>query len=378
MAVESAYRHGTASSVDRQRTIGSKKGLAMKVECNNCGKSYSLPDERLPQGRVVNFPCPACQNKVVLDLRMSEKQKTTSESDRQVFKPLTETSESALDGNDLKKKILQSIKDLPPMPKVLFKAREVMADPKSSFKDVAAIIETDQAIAARILKVANSAYYGLSGMVNSIHQATVVLGQQTLEQVITMVSSSSLLGKRLKGYNLNAGVLWKHSLAVAMGSRMIAAKRAPTLESDAFSVGLIHDAGKLALNTYLDQKKQEVQRFFQEHSPSFLLAERHVLGFDHTEIAEDLSRKWKLPESHAKAMRYHHDPACAGDDPLTHVIHLANHVAKEAGFASGSDTNSTDLDENSLKTLALKPADIEGLSSELCEVVEEITASLNA
>lgn len=346
----------------------------MNVACNSCGKSYNLPDERLPQGRVVNFPCPACKSKVTLDLRSTEKEPL--ESDRQVFKPLAETSDSSLGGDDLKKKILQSVKDLPPMPKVLFKAREVMADPKSSFKDVAAIIETDQAIAARVLKVANSAYYGLSGMVNSIHQATVVLGQQTLEQVITMVSSSSLLGKRLKGYNLNAGVLWKHSLAVALGSRMIAAKRAPALESDAFSVGLIHDAGKLALNKYLDQKKQDVKRFFQEHSPSYLLAERHILGFDHTEIAEDLCIKWKLPESHAKAMRYHHDPCLSGENQLAHVIHLANFLAKESGYSSSPDTESAPLDESSLKTLTLKQADIENLSSDLSAAVEEITASL--
>lgn len=349
----------------------------MNIACNNCGKSYNLPDNRLPQGRVVNFPCPACKSKVTLDLRSPEKKDGPSESDRQVFKPLAETSESALDGGDLKKKILQSVKDLPPMPKVLFKAREVMADPKSSFKDVAAIIETDQAIAARVLKVANSAYYGLSGMVNSIHQATVVLGQETLEQVITMVSSSSLLGKRLKGYNLNAGVLWKHSLAVALGSRMIAAKRMPALESDAFSVGLIHDAGKLALNKYLDQKKQDVHRFFQEHSASYLLAERHVLGFDHTEIAEDLCIKWKLPKNHAGAMRYHHDPAASGDNQLAHVIHLANYLAKESGYGSGSNDDDSPLETTSLKALTLKQADIEALSSELSAAVEEIMASLN-
>ncbi len=350
----------------------------MNIGCNSCGKSYDLPDDRLPHGRVVNFPCPACKSKVTLDLRSPSEDEASSDGDKLVFKPLADTSESALDGNDLKKKILQGIKDLPPMPKVLFKAREVMADPKSSFKDVAAIIETDQAIAARVLKVANSAYYGLSGMVNSIHQATVVLGQQSLEQVITMVSSSSLLGKRLKGYNLNAGVLWKHSLAVALGSRMIAAKRAPTLESDAFSVGLIHDAGKLALNNHLDQKRQEVQKFTQEQSPSFLLAERHVLGFDHTEIAEELCLKWKLPEHHAEAMRYHHDPAAAGDNQLVHVIHLANYLAKEAGFGSGSNTDDNSLEPASLKALTLKQTDVEELATELSSAVEEITASLNA
>ena len=207
-------------------------------------------------GRVVTFSCPTCKEKITLDLREPDPDEQNDASDKIVFKPLNESCDSSLGTDDLKKKILNRIKDLPPMPKVLFKAREVMADPKSSFKEIACIIETDQAIAARVLKVANSAYYGLSGMVNSIHQASVVLGYQTLEQVITMVSTSSLLGKQLKGYAISAGLLWRHSLAVALGSRMIAQKRAPSMEGDAFSVGLIHDAGKLAMDHYRGAEKE--------------------------------------------------------------------------------------------------------------------------
>ncbi|MBI5062933.1 MAG: HDOD domain-containing protein, partial [Desulfatitalea sp.] len=185
-----------------------------------------MPDDRLPHGKVVSFPCPSCKGKITLDLRQQEEVLVEAvpaeeSSDRRVFKPLADEPESELSSDDLRKKIVKRINDLPPMPKVLLKAREVLSDPNSSFKDISKIIETDQAIAAKILKVANSAYYGLSGMVSSIHQASVVLGYQTLEQVITMVSSSSLLGKQLKGYGLNAGVLWKHSLATAIASRLM-------------------------------------------------------------------------------------------------------------------------------------------------------------
>lgn len=178
----------------------------MHIVCKECSKTYTLPDDRLPHGKIVSFPCPACKSKITLDLR-EPVEESPSESDRLVFKPLADESESQLTSDDIKKKIIKRINDLPPMPKVLFKARQVLSDPNSSFKDISKIIETDQAIAAKILKVANSAYYGLSGMVSSIHQASVVLGYQTLEQVITMVSSASLLGKQLKGYGLNAGGL---------------------------------------------------------------------------------------------------------------------------------------------------------------------------
>jgi HD-like signal output (HDOD) protein len=352
----------------------------MNVVCQNCKNSYELPDNRLPVGRVVTFSCPGCKKKVTLDLRdpaPDAPEEPEESSNKIVFKPLDDSSDSTLGTEDLKKKILNRIKDLPPMPKVLFKAREIMADPKSSFKEIAKIIETDQAIAAKVLKVANSAYYGLSGMVNSIHQASVVLGYQTLEQVITMVSTSSLLGKQLKGYNISAGGLWRHSLGVALGSRMIAQKRVPSMEGDAFSVGLIHDAGKLAMDHYVVQRKRDIQQYLAEQSPSFLQAERNIIGFDHTEIAYELCQKWKLPDSHIEAMRHHHTPGAAKENDLVHIIHVANYMSHLVGLGCGPAFDGEPLDPGSMKALNLKEPDLETISAEVLSAVEEISASLS-
>lgn len=347
----------------------------MQVACKECSKTYTLPDDRLPHGKVVSFPCPSCKSKITLDLR-EDVEEADADGDRLVFKPLTEEAESQLTSDDIKKKIIKRINDLPPMPKVLFKARKVLSDPNSSFKDISKIIETDQAIAAKILKVANSAYYGLSGMVSSIHQASVVLGYQTLEQVITMVSSTSLLGKQLKGYGLNAGGLWKHSLATAMASRLIALKRAPSLENDAFSVGLIHDAGKLALDPHIAKNRKAIDQFLSDTSSSFLMAEKHVMGFDHTEIAQDLCQKWKLPENHAAAMRYHHAPEESKDNQLAHIVHLANYVACLADLGGGPGYDDLPASPASLEFLALKQTTLEELATEVSSSVEEITATL--
>jgi HD-like signal output (HDOD) protein len=346
----------------------------MKVVCSSCQKDYSLPDDRLPHGKVVSFPCPACKAKITLDLRPAAQAAPTSE--KLVFKPLAEAADNELSAEDIKNRIIKRVNDLPPMPKVLFKAREVLSDPNSSFKDISKIIESDQAIAAKILKVANSAYYGLSGMVSSIHQASVVLGYKTLEQVITMVSSTSLLGKQLKGYGLNAGALWKHSLATAMASRMIAGKRAPSLENDAFSVGLIHDVGKLALDPHILKNRPQIDTFLRDRSPSFLLAERHVLGFDHTQIAYDLCQKWKLPENQATAMRFHHSPEESKNNDLAHIVHLANHIASQAGFGGGPGFEQLPVSPACLELLRIKNDDITEMAAKVGESVNEITASL--
>lgn len=348
----------------------------MHITCSSCDKSYNLPDNRLPSGKVINFACPACKEKIELDLRKPPEE--ASGSEKLVYKPLSEETDTVLTIDEIKKKIIKRIDDLPPMPKVLFKAREVLSDMNSSFKDISTIIETDQAIAAKILKVANSAYYGLSGMVSSIHQASVVLGYQTLEQVITMVSTSSLLGKKLGGYQLNAGVMWRHSLAVALACKFIAQKRAPSLESDAFSVGLIHDAGKLALDPYVQKKRKEIETFLRDETPSFLLAERAVLGFDHTEIAQDLTKKWNLPKDHGAAIRHHHSPSESANNQLVHIVHVANYIAAQAGFGGGPGFDTEPVDPKSLEALRIKSDLLEEAQTQLAASVEEITASLTS
>ena len=354
----------------------------MKVECKNCDKSFELPDDRLPTGKKVSFPCPGCKSKITLDLRegpqqVIEKPVTASEkpSGKVVYTPISEKSSGELEGSDLKRKILNSIKELPPMPKIIYKAREVMANPMSGFKEIAEVIETDQAIAAKVLQVANSAYYGLSGMVSSIHQATVVLGHKTLEQLITMVSATSLLGSHLKGYRMGSGILWQHSLAVALCSRLIANDRAPALGNDAFSVGLIHDAGKLALDRYILERKAQVDQALST-GVTFLEVEKQVLGFDHTELASDLCTKWKLPENHVSAMRFHHDPVASDGNQLAYIVHTANHIAQQSGIGSSMDAALYELDPGALTFLSLDEDDLADYTEATIKAVNQITLSL--
>ena len=354
----------------------------MKVVCESCGKFFQLPDDRLPTGKKVSFPCPSCKSKITLDLRekpisIAKQPETRSveTKDKVVYTPIAEKSSKELAGGDLKKKILNSIKDLPPMPKIIQKAREVMGNPKSGFKEISEVIETDQAIAAKVLQVSNSAYYGLSGMVSSIHQAAVVLGHKTLEQLITMVSTTSLLGSRLKGYRMGSGSLWKHSLAVALCSRLIANDRAPALENDAFSVGLIHDAGKLALDRYILERKNQVDQVLQT-GVTFIEVERQVLGFDHTELASELCTKWKLPENHVNAMRFHHEPGESDGNQLAYIVHLANYVAQQCNLGSRKKANPYELDSGTMSFLSLDEEDLERYIESTIKSVDQISQSI--
>lgn len=178
---------------------------------------------------------------------------------------------------NFKEKVLRSVGDLPPMPEILIKAQKVMSDPNSSFQEIGRILETDQALAGRVLKLANSAAYGLSGMVSSIQHAAVVLGQKTLIEIVTVVGTSKFLGKQLNGYGLQHGDLWKHSLTVAFGSRIIARKKSPKLENDGFSAGLFHDAGKIVLDPYVLEKKKSFEEYLAGGQKTFSDAEKRSL-----------------------------------------------------------------------------------------------------
>jgi len=336
----------------------------VKVECTHCGKDYDIPDERLPAGKKVKFPCPACKSVIEIDLRSKAENGGT---------PASKTSDGSGDNGDgsekLKKRILKSVKELPPMPQVVQKARKVMANPNSSFKDLAIIFVTDQAIATRVLKMANSAYYGLSQKVSSIQQASVILGHKTLAELITVASTSDLMGKDLKGYGLEAGALWQHSLAVAFGSRLIAKKKSPVASDDAFAAGLIHDSGKLVLDKYIIEKKEAFENFMANDHESFLAAEKAILGFDHAEIASEVCKTWNVPDEVADGIRYHHCPSEANGEELANILHVADGIAMMSGLGTGVDALSYEIDEQAIKSLDLK-------SNEISKLMDQVVASV--
>ena len=252
-----------------------------------------------------------------------------------------------------------------------------MTNPTSSFKDLGNIIETDQAIAARVLKLANSAFYGLRGMVSSIHQATVILGHETLGELITVAGSSKLLGSVLKGYGLDSGFLWQHSLAVAFGSKIIAHKINPKIENDAFSAGLLHDSGKLALDKFVYEKEQEFETFMDENEETFLGAEKKIFGFDHAEIAFELCTRWGIPEVHGRAIRFHHYPSRSKNNELSYIIHAADILSMRGGIGTGVDSMLYKMEEGTLEFLGLKEEKTNDIMNEIVDSVDKIAQQIH-
>jgi HD-like signal output (HDOD) protein len=318
-------------------------------------------------GKVIAFPCPDCKATISLDL--------SQKSSRDDTKSAEKGQKELLTGEALKRRIVETVKDLPPMPQTVVKAREIMADPKAGFKDLADLFEADQAIAASILKMANSTYYGMRGQVSSIQRASVVLGHKTLGELITMSGAASLLGERLEGYALDAGDLWKHCLAVAFGSRIVAEKTDPELENDAFTTGLLHDSGKLILDKYISERWELFEDFMADGQRTFLDAEKEILELDHPEIASEVCKSWNIPQNLAVSIRYHHRPSQSQGNKLAYIVHVADATAMMTGLGIGIDGTLYQMEEGAMEYLGLGEEDLSEIMGGVIDASTKISES---
>ncbi len=359
----------------------------MKFECPQCKKQYEVPDDKLPPKKKVSFPCLNCKERIALDLEaMRNGEAVAAETASASKEAAGDTAPTAENNGDFRKKILRQLKDLPPMPQIVFKARSLLSDPEAEMRDLSALLESDQAIATKVLKLANSAYYGLSGKVSSIRHASSMLGFNALGQLISMVGSSSVLGKTLKGYDLDSAGAWRHSLMTASASRILAMRKNPELENDAFAAGLIHDVGKLVLDRHVDKRKEDFERLTEGGRNSMLAAEQHILGLDHAEIGFEVCNHWNIPESISTAIKHHHQPSQSNDDELSYIIFLANSIANVAkaleenesmmAQMDGIDAHMYMIDDDALTFLEMTENDVPDVLAEARQAVDNLSEEM--
>jgi len=356
----------------------------MKVECPNCKMVSVIKTHQIvTDQQALELSCPACDLAMALKLNSSPDQQNYPRHPAErsgILQPVpaSEQVDAATQHRvmALKAKILRSLVNLPPMPHIILKARDILADPESSLKDLAKVIETDQAMVAKVLTLANSAYYGVSGMISSIPHASVLLGQRTLGQMITISASSALLSKKLRGYETEPDDMWKHSLACAFAAKRIAGLSNEEMVEDAFTAGLLHDAGKIILDPYVFSYQKEFKQFDSQKRRPLFETEKAIIGFDHAEIMSRACRLWRFPEAQVTAIRYHHQPSGSGDNKLAFMIHLADVLAKFAGFPAGRPADLDQIAPGIMELLNIRPLDLNDLAGAVADDVRKIEAEL--
>jgi len=206
-------------------------------------------------------------------------------------------------------KALGSIGDIATLPEVTIKIIETVEDPKSTARDLHEVIKNDPALSVKILKVVNSAFYGLPGQVASVDRAIILLGLSAVKNIAIAASIARLFkGKRISE-KFSAADLWKHSVAVAVAARALAkCSPHPVMADEVFVAGLIHDIGTLVERQAFPDHFAEVIRRCSEARQDFLAVEREVIGADHQAFGVGLTTKWKFPRHLRAAVGFHHNP----------------------------------------------------------------------
>jgi len=204
-------------------------------------------------------------------------------------------------------KQLNTIKDIPTLPTIVFELNQHLENPETSIATVCETIERDQAMALRILKLVNSAFYGFKSKVSDIKNAVVLLGFNAVRNAIVSVSVIKALPKNALFQDFEMDAFWKHSLAVAVTSKNIAQKANGESPDNCFVGGLLHDVGKVIMAQYFRDLFVKVWTYMQQECLSFYEAEQHELPIDHARIGAYLAQRWALPQGLIDAIRWHQD-----------------------------------------------------------------------
>ena len=223
--------------------------------------------------------------------------------------------------------------DLPTMPAIAVKVMELVGDPATSATDLQDVISHDQALTTKVLKIANSAMFGVSRDISTLSHAIMILGFSTIRSIVLATSTKSIYMKIPSVGVFTAKLLWDHSLGVAMFSRRIAQDLKTINEEEAFVAGLLHDIGKTVINFSFADKYEDVIKAVYNEGLEFRDSEFRFLGFAHTQVGSLVLRKWNLTRSLEDAVLNHHTPEeSEGHETLTAVVSFANEVSKKMGI----------------------------------------------
>ncbi|MBM2813581.1 MAG: metal dependent phosphohydrolase [Ignavibacteria bacterium] len=234
--------------------------------------------------------------------------------------------------------IIQRVDEFPTLPTIYMALSDVMANPRSTVNDAAAIISRDQSAAVKILKVANSSVYGIKGKITTISQAIFFIGFDEVKNLVVALSVMKLFASSKSTESLNPIDLWKHSIAVGVITRIIGKALGIKHIENYFVAGILHDIGKLFFYKYFNEDYSKVIALALEKKISIREAEFQKFGITHTTIGEMLAEKWKLPKVLRGVIGSHFSGT--GDDkndPITACVHLANIISHIIDMGSVAD-----------------------------------------
>ncbi|MGA4643814.1 HDOD domain-containing protein [Limisphaera sp. 4302-co] len=229
--------------------------------------------------------------------------------------------------------IVGKVRNLPPVSQAALRLVTLLDQPAISNEEIVEVLKCDNVLTAKLLRACNSPFFGLEEPVASVDQAVFLLGHQQILHIVLSLAFGGAMSVVLPRHAMETEDLWRHSVTTAQAAETIldGGLDLDVEPSVAFTVGLLHDLGKLVLAQVLTAEQQaEIRARVALAGMSRSEAEQDVIGTDHAEVGGELLRAWRLPESLVEGVRHHHRPRL--DDPgcLSVVAHVANVVAHRA------------------------------------------------
>jgi HD-like signal output (HDOD) protein len=269
-----------------------------------------------------------------------------------------------MDKTDVLKK-LDLVENLPTLPVIVQQIQKLIENPNSNMSQIALIITRDQSIAARVVRLVNSAFYGLGNKISSIQQAIMLLGLNTVKNLVIGVSVVKTFEGARNASIFDREKFWLHSFACATGARLIARKLGREEPEDYFMAGLLHDIGILVLDQFFHEEFIEIVQRTLRTNNELTDVETSVLGITHCEIGGFMAAKWRIPEYLSLAIRHHHKPLLFELETedfrfITAAVHIADTNACNRGNNPGFPCTFT-LHEPTLRLTGLKSNEIDDI-----------------
>jgi len=280
-------------------------------------------------------------------------------------------------------KLLERVAELSTLPEVTQRILSLTEDPSSSARDLNEVLKHDMALSAKLLRVVNSAFYGLPGRVADVDRAIVLLGFQAVRNLAIAATMASLFrkqGTEIRGFS--AANLWRHSVATAVASRSVVnTVGLRSLREEAFLAGIVHDMGVLVEYQYAPQQFAAVMEVTNRGDSILVEAEQSVLEMSHQDIGQALAERWKFPRSMQFVAGYHHQPERLAEEHrlLPSVVAEAGAMAESSGYKYldvGREGYPEDI-STLAETVQLSAEDREAICKSLPEMVEEASGWLD-
>jgi putative nucleotidyltransferase with HDIG domain len=272
--------------------------------------------------------------------------------------------------------ILTKVNSFPTMPGAGAKMLTLLEEPDTEVSEIEKILRYDAGLTANVLRLANSAYFGLPSKIGSLKQAVILLGLKRLTQLVVASCVSAVMDKFVPGYDMSPGDLWRHSIAVSIAAEALVKDKNKAGAEDVFTAALLHDVGKLVLGAFVKEELEAIQSIAAKGVP-FVVAENMILGTDHAEIGAQILAHWNLPADVINAVRWHHDP----DSPDTcdiqmDVVYLANLLCQISDTSGQAGGHAVELSPAVIDRLGIKLDQFEIISGKVTRWVDELSDAL--